>query len=94
MNPTNKPSFSTNRIKQFLSDEHQAFGTELSDVALDKAFGRIASVLTDKDMEIIDILDRSDDPITNVMYYLKIRIPNFEQIIQEEYEEAKSQAFS
>ena len=84
----------TNKVKQFLSEEHQAFGTELSDVALDRAFGRMASVLTDKDMEIIDILDRSDDPITNVMYYLKIRIPNFEQIIQEEFEEAKRQAFS
>lgn len=64
-------------------------GEEKINIILDTIYFRISSVLTEKDMEEIKNLDKKDPTGEETHSYIKTKVPNIEEIIEEEVKRSK-----
>lgn len=52
--------------------------------ALENAMARVAGVLTDEDLQVMEQLDSSDETGEQLKGFIMSRVPNFQAILEEE----------
>jgi len=66
-------------------------GEEKINNVLDAIYFRLSGALTEKDLEEISNLDEKDSSGEKVQTYIQKKVPNIEEIIQEEVRKSKSE---
>lgn len=74
-----------------LTENQQKISEELVSLVMQKVYTRIAPILTDEDMAKIESLNSEDASGNSVRYFLISKVPNFDEIFQEEVDLLKSQ---
>lgn len=66
------------------TDPKQQKAEELAQKAVANVMARIANVLTDEDLEIIEALEEKDKTGEAAKFFIVSKVPNFELLIKEE----------
>ena len=66
------------------TDPKQKKAEELAKKAITNVMARIANVLTDEDLEIIEALEEKDATGEAAKFFIVSKVPNFELLIKEE----------
>jgi hypothetical protein len=75
MNPTQTNNTNTTIDPKALAQAEQA---------LENAMARVAGVLTDEDLQIMEQLDSSDETGEQLKGFIMSKVPNFQAILEEE----------
>lgn len=74
-----------------LTDDQQKVADELIDLVLQNVYTRAAHVLTDDDIKEVERLNIEDPSGNAVRYFLISKVPNFDQLFQEEADQLKNE---
>lgn len=74
-----------------LTNDQQKISEQLLNLVMQKVYTRIAPILTEEDMVKIEDLNKEDMTGNSVRYFLLSKVPNFDQIFQEEINLLKKQ---